>query len=102
MAALKNTDSIRELSAVSVSEIAIKQAVGKLVLGKHDVLAGIDDLTLRVLPYTSSHALKLFELPLHHTDAFDRQLIAQAMAEDIPIVTSDDKFTLYQGLTIIW
>src|SRR2546421_12415845 len=37
---------------------------------------GIADLRLRVLPYTADHALHLFDLPLHHSDPFDRQIIA--------------------------
>jgi PIN domain nuclease of toxin-antitoxin system len=41
-------------------------------------------------------------LRLHHTDPFDRQIIAQALAESIPVVTPDEKFSLYKGLKIIW
>ena len=82
--------------------IAIKQAIGKLVFRKEDIVNGISDLRLRVLPYTASHAYRLFGLPLHHTDPFDRQIIAQALAEAIPIVTSDEKFKLYKGLEVIW
>jgi PIN domain nuclease of toxin-antitoxin system len=44
----------------------------------------------------------MFNLPWHHADPFDRQLIAQALAEKIPIVTCDASFNLYQGLKIIW
>jgi PIN domain nuclease of toxin-antitoxin system len=80
----------RELSAISLSEIAIKQSIGKLDLSKGDTLAGIADLQLRVLPYTSNHAHHLFGLPLHHANPFDRQVIA--LAENTPVVTPDDKF----------
>jgi len=66
------------------------------------MLAAIDDLKLRVLPYTARHAYQLFGLPLHHADPFDRQIIAQALAEIVPVVTPDEKFSLYKGLTIIW
>jgi len=52
-----------------------KQAIGKLRIGKDEVLTGIADLRLRVLPYTADHALHLFDLPLHHSDPFDRQII---------------------------
>jgi PIN domain nuclease of toxin-antitoxin system len=102
MRALRASKVLREISAVSLSEIAIKQARGKLSFGKEDVLMGIADLKVRVLPYTSDHACHLFGLPLHHADPFDRQIIAQALAEDIPIVTSDEKFRLYKGLAVIW
>ena len=44
-------------------------------IGKDEVLTGIADLRLRVLPYTADHALHLFDLPLHHSDPFDRQII---------------------------
>ena len=100
--ALQHKAATREMSAVSLSELAIKQAIGKLVFRKEDIVNGISDLRLRVLPYTASHAYRLFGLPLHHTDPFDRQIIAQALAEAIPIVTSDEKFKLYKGLEVIW
>src|SRR6185312_3921152 len=92
-ALLNKSDTVRLLSAVSVSELAIKQ---------EQVSAGVSDLRLRILPYTAQHAYELFELPLHHFDPFDRQIIAQAISEDIPVVTSDEKFSLYKGLKVIW
>ena len=57
---------------------------------------------MRVLPYTTEHALRLFDLPLHHTDPFDRQIVAQALAEDIPVVTADEAFRRYSGIKVIW
>ena len=48
------------------------------------------------------HAFELFELPLYHSDPFDRQIIAQALSEKVPVVTSDEKFSLYKGLKLIW
>jgi PIN domain nuclease of toxin-antitoxin system len=102
MAALQDDEAMREMSAVSLSEIAIKQAKGKLNLRKDDALVGVADLRMRVLPYTADHAYHLFGLPLHHTDPFDRQIIAQALAENIPVVTSDEKFKLYKGIKVIW
>ena len=62
----------------------------------------IQDLDLRILPYTANHALELFDLPQHHGDPFDRQIIAQALSEKIPVVTSDEKFSLYKGLKVVW
>jgi PIN domain nuclease of toxin-antitoxin system len=102
MSALRSETSVREISAISLSEIAIKQARGKLTFDQEDVVAGIADLQLRVLPYTADHAMRLFDLPLHHLDPFDRQIIAQALAEDVAVVTSDEKFRLYEGLKMVW
>ena len=93
---------IRELSAVSLTEIATKNTTGKLEFTKEDVLQGVADLQLRLLPFTGEHAISLFDLPLHHRDPFDRQLIAQALAENIPIVTCDQQFHFYKPLTVIW
>jgi PIN domain nuclease of toxin-antitoxin system len=102
MAALRSEATIREISVVSLSEVAIKQSAGKLRIGKDEVLQGLADLRLRVLPYTADHALHLFDLPLYHSDPFDRQIIAQALWEKIPVVTSEQKFSLYKGLRIVW
>jgi PIN domain nuclease of toxin-antitoxin system len=44
----------------------------------------------------------MFEVPAHHGDPFDRQIIAQALSEKIPIMTSDEKFSLYKGLRVVW
>lgn len=57
-----------EVSAISLSEIAIKQAMGKLHLRKDDVEAGLAALNAGVLPYTSDHAWQLFHLPAHHSN----------------------------------
>jgi PIN domain nuclease of toxin-antitoxin system len=102
MSALQSEAALRELSSISIAEVAIKQARQKLAINGTDVLRGVQDLQLRVLPYTSEHALHLFSLPPHHGDPFDRQIIAQALSEKIPIITCDEKFSLYHGLKIIW
>ena len=99
---MQNSQARLEFSAISLSEIAIKQALGKLDFSANDVRVGVTDLQLRVLPYTGDHAYHLFGLPRHHSDPFDRQIIAQALAEDIAVVTSDEKFSLYKGLQVIW
>ena len=100
--ALANTKAVREISSLSLSEIAIKVALGKLKLQKVDVMDGLSDLRLRVLPYTAEHACRFFGLPPRHDDPFDRQIIAQALAEDVPVVTPDSAFRLYEDLRVIW
>jgi PIN domain nuclease of toxin-antitoxin system len=100
--AMRDHDAVRELSALSITEIAIKSSLGKLDIDREDVLEGLADLRVQVLPWNARHAFKLFDLPLHHADPFDRQIIAQALAEKIPVVTSDPKFQLYDGVEIVW
>ena len=102
LSALRKGTSVREISVVSLTEIAVKQTRGKLRFAKSDVTAGIADLQLRLLPYSAEHALRLFDLPTHHADPFDRQIIAQALEENVPVVTPDPAFGLYKGLKVIW
>jgi PIN domain nuclease of toxin-antitoxin system len=98
----RNPEHDLELSAVSLSEIAIKAALGKLPFSALQTRQALEDLNVHMLPYTAEHAFRLFDLPLHHTDPFDRQIIAQALCEDIPVVTCDEKFRMYKGLRVIW
>lgn len=101
-AALKNPENVRELSSISLAEIAVKSSLGKLSISAPLARQALDDLEVRVLPFTSDHAFRLFELPAHHRDPFDRQIIAQALSEDIAVVTPDRQFSSYKGLKLIW
>ena len=81
----------------SIWEIAIKTTLGKL-----NINISFDTLKLiliankiEVLPIDFEHIQQLLVLPPHHTDPFDRLIIAQAISEDISIVTKDVKFDLY-------
>jgi PIN domain nuclease of toxin-antitoxin system len=100
--ALRKATAVREVSVVSLTEIAVKQSRGKLTFGKADVMAGVADLRVRVLPYAVEHAYRLFDLPTHHADPFDRQIIAQALVENVSVVTPDESFKLYEGLKVLW
>jgi PIN domain nuclease of toxin-antitoxin system len=101
-AVLKNPGNIRELSSVSLTEIAIKTTLGKLNISAEDARQAVRDMDIHILPFTADHAFRLFELPAHHRDPFDRQIIAQSFSENVPVVTLDDKFSLYKGLKLIW
>jgi PIN domain nuclease of toxin-antitoxin system len=101
-ATLKNPENVRELSSISLTEIAVKASLGKLSISAPIARQALDDLDVRILPFTSDHAFRLFELPVHHRDPFDRQIIAQALFEDIAVVTPDEAFRLYKRLKIVW
>jgi len=47
------------------------------------------------LPVLHRHALRVATLPPKHRDPFDRLLVAQAQIEDLPILTPDRSFRLY-------
>ena len=63
------------VSIASLWEIAIKQSIGKLDMIKH--------------------------LPFHHRDPFDRLILAQAMVNDMPVITSDSIIPKY-NVEVIW
>jgi PIN domain nuclease of toxin-antitoxin system len=88
------------VSVTSLWEITIKRALGKLQFLQdfEEVLAeeGFD-----LLPIGYRHLRALADLPLHHRDPFDRVLIAQAVAERIPIATADRRFAVY-GVELLW
>ena len=54
-----------------------------------------------LLPIAYAHLRAFGALPLHHRDPFDRLLIAQALAEGIPIATADRIFSAY-GVQVVW
>jgi PIN domain nuclease of toxin-antitoxin system len=101
-AVLQNPENVLELSAISLVEIAIKSSLGKLEVSAAIARQAVDDLDIRILPFTGEHALHLFDLPLHHGEPFDRQIITQALFEKIPVATPDEQFSLYKGLKIVW
>ncbi|MCW2956282.1 MAG: type toxin-antitoxin system VapC family toxin [Thermoleophilia bacterium] len=88
------------VSAVSWFEIAIKSSVGKLNMRVGEVRPRVLAAGFLELPVTGSHAEQLALLPLHHTDPFDRLLIAQALGEGLTIATADAAFAAYDGLAL--
>lgn len=100
--ALRNRNNILEVSAISLTEIALKSSVHKLAFSKDTLRQVLKELDIRVLTYAADHAFQLFDLPVHHRDPFDRQIIAQALWEKMTVVTPDREFGMYDGLNIIW
>jgi PIN domain nuclease of toxin-antitoxin system len=92
----------RELSVISLAEIAMKNAAGKLNLSREDAMEALSRLQVSMLPYAEAQVFELMTLPVHHRDPFDRMLIAQALAEDVPVMTCDKEFRKYKGLEVIW
>ena len=87
------------LSAASAWEIAIKYSIGKLRLPEPPSEFVPSRLALtRTMPLAiqHSHALRVATLPRHHSDPFDRILIAQAQVEQIPILSADPQFDAYE------
>lgn len=82
------------VSVASVWEIAIKRALGKLH-APGSLTQALGAVGFRELPITAFHAEQAGGLPLHHTDPFDRMLVAQAQAEGLILVTRDANIPRY-------
>jgi len=85
-------------STASLWEIAIKLNLGKLKLGgpfPDFIEQQLDGNRVQVLPITLAHLSVVSQLALHHRDPFDRLIIAQAIAEDLPVISIDQKFDSY-------
>ena len=86
------------LSVISVWEIGIKTAIGKL-RAPSDIEGGIRGLGAAPLVTELGHALHAASLPLHHRDPFDRLIVAQAIVEGMSLMTRDH--ALMSGVSII-
>lgn len=82
------------VSTASVWEIEIKRAIGKLE-APDDLASAIERSSFEPLPISVAHATTAGRLLPHHGDPFDRMLIAQAMVEQLIIVTKDSAFGAY-------
>jgi PIN domain nuclease of toxin-antitoxin system len=101
-AAIEHADNDVFLSVASPLELQIKINLGKLTLARPLVEAvrnEIDRGTFELLPITLEHIDVLAGLPSHHRDPFDRILVAQAIHENLTIVTGDRLIAQYPATT---
>lgn len=91
-------------SAATAWEVSIKAALGKLTLPSapgNCIPAFTEKQGLRPLPVTYLHAVKVYDLPPHHRDPFDRLIIAQAITEKMTLLTADKVFAKYP-VDVVW
>jgi len=98
--AIANPRSEIHVSAASAWEVAVKEALGKLRLGKADLEAEIAANGFVELPVRIRHALVAGRLPPVHEDPFDRMLVAQSRVEELAVVTADPVFERY-GVEVV-
>jgi PIN domain nuclease of toxin-antitoxin system len=92
------------VSVASGWEIAIKVSLGKLRIdGALDrfLPEQLAANGFRPLAIDLKHAARVANLPFHHRDPFDRLLVAQALEEDLAIVTADPVIAKY-GVSRVW
>ena len=99
---LEDPEAGRLLSVASEVEIAIKHQLGKLALTRSELTKICTSALIASYPLRSHHTDRLFALPLHHKDPFDRLIISTALSEDLRIISCDPQFRKYKGLQVIW
>ena len=102
--AMAETSNVLLVSAASAWEIATKVRLGRLP-GAAELAADFQGFMLRegftTLDITADHGIRAGLLPGPHKDPFDRMLISQAQAENVPIVTNERSFETY-GVRRVW
>ncbi len=99
-----NTENSLFFSAASLWEICIKKSLGKISLKDgwfQTIQEEMEINTIRWLPIEMTHCAEVTELPFHHRDPFDRMLIAQAIVEDIQLLSRDSRLSDY-AIELIW
>ena len=88
------------VSSASIWEIAIKVCLGKMKADPQELIDHIGLSGFQELPVWSRHAILVADLPLHHTDPFDRLLVTQAISEPLHLLTTDPQLKQYSELVI--
>ncbi len=102
--AFLNPDNNLFFSAASFWEICIKMSLGKLSLKRGWFKTIQEEMKINAiqwLPVEMQHCAELTKLPFHHRDPFDRMLIAQAMVEDLQLLSRDSRLSAYE-IKRIW
>jgi PIN domain nuclease of toxin-antitoxin system len=108
LAAIRDPRNRLFVSLAGLWELAIKAAKGKLPLYRSLIAGGTEGLerllresNFELLRLELDHALTSAALPQHHRDPFDRIMIAQALLEDLTVITTDDVFMRYERLRVM-
>lgn len=101
---IETIENERVVSIASLWEIAIKMNLGKLNMGAtfEQLIPGqLIANRMDILPVSVVHLYQVAQLPLHHRDPFDRMLIAQCLAENLPVLSRDATFDRY-AISRLW
>ncbi len=101
---IEQKENFSLVSAVSAWEIATKVRLGRLPAAADLVQNFVADLErerIEILPVDAEHGIRAGLLPGPHKDPFDRMLIAQALAQDVPIISNDRGLDGY-GVRRLW
>jgi PIN domain nuclease of toxin-antitoxin system len=94
---MEDAENELAVSIASFWEITIKMSLRKLELSVNleTIINRSMDYGFEILPIKPPHLIALSTLSFHHRDPFDRMIIAQAIAENMSIISSDSVFKFY-------
>ena len=92
------------ISVVSIWEMALKMSSNKMKLAKSlsEIVLECDEMGIDIAGITAEDCLNVQNLPWLHKDPFDRMTIAQAITENIPLITHDRNIHRYDAVSCIW
>ena len=93
-AALDDLSNTLVVTTASLVEISIKVGTGRMVMPPQ-LLERLSEFGCDVLPVKAEHAMRMAALPVIHRDPFDRLIVAQALAEDLILLTTDRLLETY-------
>jgi len=96
-AILENVENEFCVSAASVWETAIKHAIkpDEIPVTSEQMIRFCRESGIVELPIRFSHSQRISSLPMHHTDPFDRMLVAQAEEDGLRLLSHDGKLPPY-------
>jgi PIN domain nuclease of toxin-antitoxin system len=95
---IQDSNNIPIVSIASLWEMSVKMSIGKLTPAYdfQDLVQNkLENVGFQILAISPSHLNTCKSLPLHHKDPFDRLMISQALADNLPIMTEDELFKNY-------
>jgi PIN domain nuclease of toxin-antitoxin system len=93
------------VSVVNLLEIAAKHGTGRRsapTISATQLLQLVENSDFSMLPVLPEHAVAVERLPNLHGDPFDRLLVAQAMVEDLRLITHDERVAAYDRTIILF
>jgi PIN domain nuclease of toxin-antitoxin system len=107
---LSNYENIFYISSIAMRELIKLYNDGELKSIRYksyeDLFSFVGELGVEIKPFTKQHVMAYAELEAvtDHKDPNDHMIIAQAVSEKIPVISSDKKFKLYenQGLQLVF
>jgi PIN domain nuclease of toxin-antitoxin system len=96
---MKDRSTELRFSVACLWELAILVSIGKVTLNQRfDVVVSqtLDRNDIVVLDVSLPHATRYVDLPLHHRDPFDRLIVAQALTEQLTIISNDAQLDMYE------